>query len=242
MIIHRLKYRNFPGMLSHKVLDSMRQKGLKVAQIEPYLLDLGLNSKDIDEMKHIEEKGYYSTHGDRGDTYCMSNLIIDSINANSIQDLGSSDRVEKECICACGTPMKLKRLKRDYVHPNFCHCGERMGYFIINNGSLIYECEDKECGLCHSAQQEDIIYPMETLLRKKGEPLGIPCSAECKKWRLNLHQVLDDYIKRERISKSGAYDVIAKILDLPRELAHVASLNIEQCSKVIRILSVQPQI
>jgi hypothetical protein len=238
LIIHRLKYRNFPGMFTHGGLAAMQQNGIKIEQIESHLLDLGLNSSDILEMKHIEKEGRYTTHPAK---YCMPATMTTSTVQGAISDdLGSSDRTEKHCICSCGSSMSLRRLKRDYVHPNFCHCGERLDWFKINNGCLIYLCDDPRCTLAHSAQQEDITYPLETMLRKKGEPLGIPCSRECKKWRLHLHQVLEEYIRDKGVNRSAVYDMIAQILDLPRELSHVASLDIKQCHKVINELMNQP--
>ena len=76
-----------------------------------------------------------------------------------------------------------------------------------------------------------------------GSPLGVPANAETKRWRIKAHEVFNRLYafyppgKMRRKARSQAYRFLQEIMDLSKDEAHIGRFNIEQCQRLIELLS-----
>ena len=146
--------------------------------------------------------------------------------------------------------MQCVRLKRDHAAPRMCHCGKRTGppntagIYTIQVGRLAWLCTDNKCNNTHEAHQQNGNYSnngndndkdeTNNLVVKAGQPLGIPCNAVGKVYRLHLHSLFDElHLQRYVASKSAAYNWLALQLNLSRSNSHVARFGISTCRRAI---------
>jgi len=130
--------------------------------------------------------------------------------------------------CYCGKPMTLKRLKRDYVQYRKCNCGKKFNYHTYRVGTLLWICSDyPNCLLNHEAHQRDEMFDDEKIPYEKGQPLGIPCSEQCKIYRLQIHEIMNRIIYLKQWKMSQCYQQISEYLNVPKSQTHVALFNIE---------------
>lgn len=79
------------------------------------------------------------------------------------------------------------------------------------------------CKGSHSAHQET------------KEPMGFPADKETRIWRRKAHKVFDGYWKKWKIERERAYLQLRKVMNIPKEYAHISMFDIVQCQKVIDI-------
>lgn len=131
--------------------------------------------------------------------------------------------------------MQLRRLKRDHVVPSRCFCGQITGVYTVRCGRLLWQCD--ACAVTHEAHQQRRpvwrSHGAERRFFEPGEPLGVPCSATTKIYRLALHDTMDPFFRRGRVSKDVVYETLADALNLPGDKAHVACLDMAQCAQAL---------
>lgn len=89
---------------------------------------------------------------------------------------------------------------------------------------LWYACEHwPDCKGCHGAH-------------KNGKPLGVPAGAETKKWRIQAHEAFDRLWKNGPLTRSAAYQLLAKELSLSKDQCHIGCFDISTCQKVLQIV------
>jgi hypothetical protein len=71
-------------------------------------------------------------------------------------------------------------------------------------------------------------------------PLGRLANKELRRWKQNAHAVFDpiwkDHRRPDCVSRKAAYAIMAKLLGLPKDKAHIGKLDIEQCKKLVELL------
>lgn len=88
---------------------------------------------------------------------------------------------------------------------------------------FIYVCEDyPKCDTyvgCHKGTRE---------------PLGTMADRELRFRRVKAHKAFDWAWKSGRLTRSEAYELLADLLGLSKEDAHIGLMNLEQCQMVIK--------
>ena len=69
------------------------------------------------------------------------------------------------------------------------------------------------------------------------EPLGTLADAELRKMRKEAHDCFDVLWKKTKLSRTQAYSWLSNQMGLPIEKTHIGMFEIEQCQKVIEIVS-----
>lgn len=67
-----------------------------------------------------------------------------------------------------------------------------------------------------------------------GRPLGTPADAATKEARIRAHQVFDAWYQGMGMKRGDAYRVMAKMLGLAPEDAHIGSFDLETCEQLVR--------
>lgn len=67
-------------------------------------------------------------------------------------------------------------------------------------------------------------------------PLGIPANAETRKARMQLHGVFDRIWKTRKMTRNGAYQVLATLLDIDEDDCHIANFDKFTCDKAVKLL------
>lgn len=199
---------------------------LSKEELEHQLIDLGYSELQLEYLEKFR-------------SFKESNYCCPAPEPRPSQLTGiSKERLETgEPICTCGAVMKLKRLKKDWLAPSYCHCGKIIGVYRVYCGKLLFICDD--CNNTHEAHQSDISFEGEgTIKHSKGEPLGYPCTRVCKIYRLQLHSKLDPLWRSGQMTKSSAYDLLAQISGLNRKSGevHIAKFGITDSYRCIRAL------
>lgn len=70
---------------------------------------------------------------------------------------------------------------------------------------------------------------------KDGTPFGTLADAETRKARSLAHQRFDKIWKDKLLSRSDAYAVLSKHMNLPPEKTHIGMFNVEQSEEVVKI-------
>lgn len=68
-------------------------------------------------------------------------------------------------------------------------------------------------------------------------PLGTLADEDLRQWRRKAHDIFDEVWKKAKISRPQAYSWLSKQMGLPFEKTHIAMFEIEQCKKVIEIIT-----
>lgn len=132
--------------------------------------------------------------------------------------------------CHCNGSMPLRRLKSDFSIYKTCHCGSRFDIKTYQKDTYLYICNT--CNLTHEAYQ----YTMKT---DAGEtltyyqPVGIPSSEKCKNVRLHSHQLIKYLTDVRKMNKGEVYELISKLSNKERHLAHVGKFDIGECYDLI---------
>lgn len=70
---------------------------------------------------------------------------------------------------------------------------------------------------------------------KDGKPLGTLADAETRKARSLAHQTFDKVWKDKLLSRSDAYMVLSKHMNLPPEKTHIGMFDVAQANEVVKI-------
>lgn len=164
--------------------------------------------------------------------YCLTSVThyYDDNGLSKVKPVSVND--QWTVTCYCGSQMYLQRLKSDHCITKTCHCGSPFDILTYNVGTLLWLCT--ECPLTHEAHQQDNTYG--GLVVKKGQPTGIPCSAECKNLRLTIHQMLHVYQSKTKCTRDDTYAHLSDLLQIPRDETHMALFDINTCKKAISLL------
>lgn len=65
------------------------------------------------------------------------------------------------------------------------------------------------------------------------KPLGTMANAELRKARKAAHAAFDPFWRAGRMRRREAYAKLSALMNLPKEKAHIAMFNVEQCKKVV---------
>lgn len=163
---------------------------------------------------------------------------LDDCNNGLAKNLPKYEDNKWNVECYCGTKMYLYRTKTDYLIYNHCiACDCDFDIKVYQVGTLIWLCPN--CPLTHDAHQNNANYDGMIILQ--GQPTGIPCSSNCKNLRLTIHQMFNDIQTTKKFSKNQTYQLLAKLLDIPKKLTHMALFDIPICLKAIELLSKEIQ-
>jgi len=132
--------------------------------------------------------------------------------------------------CYCGQQMPLRRMKCDFPIYKTCHCGSRFDIKSYPTDTYIYICDS--CNLTHEAYQFTMKTDADEILTCY-QPVGIPCSEKCKNVRLHVHQLINNLIKNHNMKKEKVYELISKLSNKERHLAHIGKFNINECYDLI---------
>ena len=76
-----------------------------------------------------------------------------------------------------------------------------------------------------------------------GRPMGKPAGKVTRMWRQKVHEKFDTMLNnlpegdmRKKIRKRG-YRWLARIMDWPEEEAHIATFDISQCKKALKLMN-----
>jgi len=119
--------------------------------------------------------------------------------------------------CFCGHEMHLEKVSQSYFEEMACHCGT----FAHRRQHVVGQPQWK-CGSCGMTQTA----------KASGEPIGIPCSRECKALRGHGHALV------ELLGKQRAYNSIF------HGKFHFGNAGVKECIDAIKILRselIQPQ-
>ena len=67
------------------------------------------------------------------------------------------------------------------------------------------------------------------------DPLGTPANAALRQARRRVHAVFDPLWRNKYMRRGKAYELLAKMMGLPPEQAHIGMFNMEQCEKANQI-------
>lgn len=163
LYLHKLRFRGFPSFSKKliryfdnnmdDVLVMCEEFGMNMEEIE-YRLNMYRNK--IDDNRYHEH------------TYCDYSDYPCNEHNDGLANVPTHDGDKWNVMCTCGTRMNLIRLKKDHVVPSLCHCGMRLGHYIVKTGKVIYLCSS--CNNTHEAHQRDIMYENEGVQHFTGEP------------------------------------------------------------------------
>lgn len=239
------------GSLLEGELDDEARCALKLNEAfnssEDLLLKLVFNKAQMSEMEQrvgarVIGEGAMRMHSDG---YCgLPEFAPDEPNDGlAVPPVFCETTNEWQVTCFCGHRMELHRLRADLVERRTCHCGGELAKrYVLKSTRLVYLCTAPGCLLLHEATQCDQVLGREGgdgEERVMGQPLGIPPSASCKRYRLHVHQYLDQlWTGPPRLMSRGeAYQLLAKLMGLEQKEAHVARFSISQCRQAIQALS-----
>lgn len=248
--LHTLKYRNWAGA-SPRVLKGLADPS--TGHIPDGLLrtlrELGSDTAEVQTLAWLyaahrrwdgDETAVHPSIDERyhASAYCWPPLPppprdypADLAPVPAVGDLGVR--------CAqCRGPMALVRLKQDHVAPSLCHCGRRVGCYVLATGLLAWVCpRDQSTHEAHQADDDDGERPGATTgpRWRRGQPLGIPCSPATKVYRLHVHALLAQLFPGDR---TKGYQVLATLLHLTRDECHMARFDRAQCYRALERLVV----
>jgi ssDNA-binding Zn-finger/Zn-ribbon topoisomerase 1 len=111
----------------------------------------------------------------------------------------------------CGAPMVLRTTRK----------------FVAKDGSprVFYGCSRfPACKATHGAHQHD------------GRPFGIPADAATKVARIEAHEAFDVLWRSGAMKRTAAYRLIAKLMGLSHEDAHIGRFTREQCHELVEAI------
>ena len=73
--------------------------------------------------------------------------------------------------------------------------------------------------------------------QNSGKPMGIPANRETIEWRKKAHATFDPYVKEWFKNRREGYTFLKNVMGLPAKDAHISKFNIEQCKKLINIIT-----
>lgn len=111
------------------------------------------------------------------------------------------------------------------------------------------------CPYCHNPSTNATgkeIYPLRTDLHhlqffeckmcdayvgchNNGTPLGRLANPELRAAKQKAHQAFDPLWKSGKMSRTGAYSWLSKILEIPPKDCHIGMFNIETCQKATKV-------
>ena len=69
--------------------------------------------------------------------------------------------------------------------------------------------------------------------KKTGKPLGTLADYKLRRARNKAHASFDPLWQKGGMKRTEAYKWMAEVMDLPREKAHIAMFDVDQCNKLI---------
>ena len=72
--------------------------------------------------------------------------------------------------------------------------------------------------------------------KKQHAPLGRLANAELRKWKIRAHAAFDPLWKSGEMKRAQAYKIMAEILNIPTNKAHIGMLDVGQCKKLVDAL------
>jgi hypothetical protein len=242
--VHKLKYRGWilalPELCSsiiqksngkmNLIYEALSHNRSKYDMIEyKKRFDIIINSNDDDIINmNMKVDPFIDKYHDK--KYCISDIPLYS-SQGIAEKVPIYNGLFWEVTCYCGAEMKLHRIKNDYLMYKRCpKCNVDFDIHVYTTGTLIWLCTS--CNLTHDAHQNDFL--IDSI--KKGQPTGIPCSMECKNLRLATHQILSEIGKIAGLNRTETYSLLANLLKMPRESAHMALFNTEMCYNAICLL------
>lgn len=69
---------------------------------------------------------------------------------------------------------------------------------------------------------------------RNGKPLGRLADSDTRHWRNQAHQIFDPVWQVGNISRSKSYKIMADVLNLTRDEAHIGMFSVDQCKELIK--------
>ena len=101
----------------------------------------------------------------------------------------------------------------------------------------------------------DVIYPRRPDLSQKRFFLCKPCDAyvgchpgtvvalgrlankELRTWKIKAHEAFDPLWQTGKMSRSNAYELMCRMINITRNEAHIGLFNVDQCKLLIKKIS-----
>lgn len=94
-------------------------------------------------------------------------------------------------------------------------------------GEFLYQCQNCNARVgCHKGTTR---------------PLGNVANETLRLKRMETHQVFDAWWRHRRMSRTAAYQWLAKSLNIPEDKAHIGSFEMDQCQKTIDLCRKEQQ-
>ena len=71
-----------------------------------------------------------------------------------------------------------------------------------------------------------------------GTVYGVPADQETKEWRMKAHAEFDKLWKQYGYTRHQSYDLLATIMKMTRDQAHISNFTKEDCEKLINRLKI----
>lgn len=106
----------------------------------------------------------------------------------------------------------------------------------IKDSAIVYKKSYGNILICNNYPECDAFVGVDK--RDGKTPLGTMANKELRELRKVCHNdYFDPLWKSGKVTRKEAYKHLQLLMNLPREEAHIAMFNIEQCKKLIQKLS-----
>jgi hypothetical protein len=123
---------------------------------------------------------------------------------------------------------KRKKKERKVISPPICpYCGDTS---IYTDSSRIYGRSYGGVWLCINYPQCDSYVGCHGTSKS---PLGRMADKELREWKKRAHAVFDPLWREGQFSRTEAYQLLSKFLEISIEQAHIGMLDVDQCKRIV---------
>lgn len=92
-------------------------------------------------------------------------------------------------------------------------------------------------GLFYGCTRYPVCKGTHSAHQNSGKPMGIPANRETIEWRKKAHNTFDPYVKKWFRNRREGYRFMQNAMGLSPRDAHISKFDIEQCKKLIKIIT-----
>ena len=109
---------------------------------------------------------------------------------------------------------------------------------ILQDSSVIYGTSYGPAFICANYPKCDTYVGTHKAGHMKGQPLGTPANAELRNARKLLHAHFDPLWKHVYLTRGVAYQLLAKYMNIPSEVCHIAMFDLARCRDAWRATTI----